>query len=83
MKTLLLIHTSLQGPASLSSALAGDYVLQWQAQNPRGRVISRDLAAKPVPHLTAERFAALTDGAWRNADAEQQAIARFLGSSGR
>lgn len=74
MKTLLLIHTSLQGPASLSSALAGDYLLQWQAQNPRGRVISRDLAAKPVPHLTAERFAALT-AAPGERSAEQRAIA--------
>ncbi len=30
----------------------------WQANNPDGQVFSRDLASEPVPHLTAERFAA-------------------------
>jgi FMN-dependent NADH-azoreductase len=63
MKTLLLIHTSLQGTDSLSSALASDYVARWRARNPNGRVISRDLAAEPVPHLTAERFSAFTTSA--------------------
>ncbi len=76
MKTLLLIHTSLQGPESLSSSLANDYVAQWRAKNPSGDVISRDLAAQPVPHLTAERFAAFTTaGDKRNA--EQREIAAF------
>lgn len=76
MKSLLLIHTSLQGPDSLSSALAGDYLMQWQNRNADGRVISRDLAANPVPHLTAERFKALTTAAGERTDAEQ-AIADF------
>jgi FMN-dependent NADH-azoreductase len=76
MKTLLLLHTSLQGPASLSSSLANDYVLQWRASNQGGRVVSRDLATNPVPHLTAERFAAFTtDADERNA--EQRAIAAY------
>ena len=76
MKTLLLIHTSLQGPQSLSSSLASDYVAQWQANNPDGRLISRDLASNPVPHLTAERFAAFTTTADER-NAEQLAIAAF------
>jgi FMN-dependent NADH-azoreductase len=76
MKTLLLLHTSLQGPASLSSSLANDYVLQWRSSNQGGRVVSRDLATNPVPHLTAERFAAFTtDADERNA--EQRAIAAY------
>ena len=77
MKTLLLIHTSLQGPESLSSSLAGDYVAQWQTSNPDGRLMSRDLASNPVPHLTAERFAAFTTTADER-DAEQLAIAAFF-----
>ena len=76
MKTLLLIHSSLQGTESLSSSLAADYVAQWQANNRDGRLISRDLAANPVPHLTAERFAALTTAADER-NAEQQAVAAF------
>ena len=63
MKTLLVIHTSLQGSESLSSSLASDYLAQWQANNPDGQVFSRDLASEPVPHLTAERFAAFTSAA--------------------
>lgn len=76
MKTLLLIHTSLKGPESLSSSLASDYVTQWQANNPDGRLISRDLASNPVPHLTAERFAAFTTAADER-NAEQQSVAAF------
>lgn len=76
MKTLLLIHTSLQGPNSLSSTLANDYLAKWQARTPRGRVISRDLAARPVPHLTAERFAAFTTKA-EERSAEQREAASF------
>jgi FMN-dependent NADH-azoreductase len=76
MKTLLLIHTSLQGPESLSSSLASDYVARWQANNPDGRLISRDLASNPVPHLTAERFAAFTTTADERS-VEQLAIADF------
>lgn len=76
MKTLLMIHTSLQGPEGLSSSLASDYVAQWRANNPDGRVVSRDVATEPVPHLTAERFAAFTT-ATDERNAEQRAIAAF------
>ncbi len=76
MRTLLLIHTSLQGTASLSSSLASDYVAQWRARHRDGRVISRDLATNPVPHLTAERFTAFTTAADERS-AEQLAIVAF------
>ena len=76
MRTLFLLHTSLQGTESLSSSLASDYVAQWQANHQDGRVISRDLATNPVPHLTAERFAAFTTAADER-NAEQLAIAAF------
>jgi len=58
MNTLLVLHTSLNGRTSLSSSLACRYVSRWRREHPSGRVIERDLAARPVPHLTAERFAA-------------------------
>lgn len=34
------------------------FVAEWLSNNPGGRVIRRDLAADPAPHLTAERFQA-------------------------
>ena len=59
MRTLLQLNTSLYSTGGQSSQLAQRYVDEWTAQHPDGAVIVRDLAADPVPHLTAERFAAL------------------------
>jgi FMN-dependent NADH-azoreductase len=56
MNTLLQIQASLFSSQGQSSRLADQYVAEWQAFNPQGRVIHRDLAKDPVPHLTAERF---------------------------
>jgi len=58
MSTLLYVRTSLYGSQGASSQLAERFVAQWRLRNPNGRVITRDLAADPVPHLTAERFQA-------------------------
>src|SRR3954463_1893035 len=51
--TTLLLKTSLFGDAGQSSQLASDFAAQRG-----GRLIVRDLAKDPVPHLTAERFQA-------------------------
>jgi FMN-dependent NADH-azoreductase len=56
MKTLLQIQTSLFSNAGQSSRLADAFVAEWRDLNPAGRVVTRDLAQTPVPHLTAERF---------------------------
>jgi FMN-dependent NADH-azoreductase len=58
MSTLLQINASLAGASGQSSKLAQRFVADWQASHPDGRVITRDLASDPVPHLTAERFQA-------------------------
>ena len=58
MSTLLQINASLAGANGVSSRLAERFVADWKARYPEGRVITRDLAADPVPHLTAERFQA-------------------------
>lgn len=58
MTTLLKIQSSLSGDDSQSSQLAARYAHECLARHPAGRVITRDLARDPVPHLTAERFAA-------------------------
>ena len=58
MKTLLNVRTSLFGTQGSSSQLAERFIADWLQRNPGGRVVTRDLAADPVPHLTAERFVA-------------------------
>lgn len=67
MKTLLQINTSLFSGQGQSSDLAGRFVEKWKAANPDGKVVVRDLAEDPVPHLTGERFQAfLTEDDERN-----------------
>lgn len=58
MKTLLNVRTSLFGTQGASSQLADRFIADWLRRNPGSRVVTRDLAADPVPHLTAERFVA-------------------------
>ncbi|MCB1943583.1 MAG: NAD(P)H-dependent oxidoreductase [Candidatus Accumulibacter sp.] len=60
MKALLQLNTSLFSTAGQSSQLADQFVAAWRANNPDARVIARDLASKPLPHLDAERFLAYT-----------------------
>jgi FMN-dependent NADH-azoreductase len=54
MATLLHIDSSLlPGGASSSRAVTDAFRTAWLAQHPDGTVVYRDLAADPVPHLTA------------------------------
>jgi FMN-dependent NADH-azoreductase len=57
-KTLLQVNASLFSGAGQSTRLADAFVAGWRARNPGATVTVRDLAAEPVPHLTAERFQA-------------------------
>ena len=59
-KTLLQLNTSLHSERGQSSLLASEFVRKWQESNPDGRVVIRDLALTPPPHLTAERFEAFS-----------------------
>jgi FMN-dependent NADH-azoreductase len=58
MKTLLQIQSSVFSDAGQSSQLARRFVTAWRAANPGGRVIVRDLAKEPVPHLDGARVGA-------------------------
>lgn len=54
MQTILHLNTSIFGEDGQSSRLAAEFV----ARIPQARVIARDLARDPVPHLDAARFGA-------------------------
>ncbi|MGW6735810.1 FMN-dependent NADH-azoreductase [Streptomyces sp. NPDC055013] len=59
MATLLHIDSSvLPGEASSSRSVAAAFRTAWQEQHPEGAVIYRDLAADPVPHITAGAWSA-------------------------
>jgi FMN-dependent NADH-azoreductase len=76
MKTLLQIQASLFSNGGQSSRLASQFVAHWQAANPTGAVITRDLGRDPVPHLTAERFQSFL-AAPAERTAEQHAVAGY------
>ncbi|MBD0422061.1 NAD(P)H-dependent oxidoreductase [Streptomyces sp. NPDC052309] len=59
MATLLHIDSSVfPGEASASRAVTAAFRAHWQEQHPEGTVVYRDLAAQPVPHITAEAHTA-------------------------
>jgi FMN-dependent NADH-azoreductase len=76
MKTLLQINTSIFETHGQSSRLASRFAAEWQAANPEGRTIVRDIGRDPVPHLTAERFQAFLAKPEARTP-EQQAVAGY------
>jgi FMN-dependent NADH-azoreductase len=75
MKTLLQIQSSMFDANGQSSRLAARFVSEWQDVN-GGEVVVRDIGRDPVPHLTAERFAAFLAKPEERTPA-QQAVASF------
>ena len=76
MKTLLQINTSLFSNQGQSSLLANRFVANWQNDHVDGRVIVRDLATAPIPHLDGERFTAFLSQP-ETRTTEQQTIVDF------
>lgn len=76
MSTLLQITSSITGDNSNSTSVSNAFIERWKSLNPDGRVVVRDLAAQPVPHLDGARMQALfTPQEQRTA--EQQAVVDY------
>ena len=76
MTTILKINSSIYSENGQSSQLASQFVDALREREPGARVIERDLAREPIPHLDAPRFQAfLTKPEERTA--EQQAVVEF------
>ena len=58
MTTLLHIDSSINGELSHSRPLTAAFAEAWKTAHPDGGYTYRDLAAEPVPHLTAKYFGA-------------------------
>lgn len=71
-RNVLALKTSLSGDGALSSRLVEQLI---DALPGTSSVVERDLAAAPLPHLTAERFAALTTPADRRTSAQASIVA--------
>src|SRR5690242_1242357 len=75
MTTLLQLNTSLFSQSGQSSQLADAFVATWKQKHADGRVVKRDLASEPVPHLDAERFSGFLAKPEDQTPAQQTAVA--------
>jgi len=58
MTTILKLNSSIYSDAGQSSQLASQFVAALLEREPHARVVERDLARAPLPHLDAARFQA-------------------------
>jgi FMN-dependent NADH-azoreductase len=58
MKTILQLNSSILSDNGQSSRLANEFVNALRREAPDAKLILRDLASNPVPHLDADRFGA-------------------------
>ncbi|MCG8427540.1 MAG: NAD(P)H-dependent oxidoreductase [Chromatiales bacterium] len=58
MKRVLRIDASARITGSHTRQLADHYQTLWLSENPEGEIIHRDLAQKPIPHLTNDMIEA-------------------------
>ncbi|MGW6915676.1 FMN-dependent NADH-azoreductase [Kitasatospora sp. NPDC054939] len=58
MATLLHLDASAFSEGSVSREVSAAFRAAWQAENPDGTVVHRDLAAQPLPHLDAHGISA-------------------------
>ena len=59
MTTALIVTSSANGDASVSSSLAATLVDRLRDADPAVHVVLRDVGTNPVPHLTADTVAAI------------------------
>lgn len=69
MATVLHINSSVRNGASLTRQLGGEFIAKWEQSHPSDVVVTRDLAAAPLPHLTEQMVGAyFTPPEQRNAE---------------
>jgi FMN-dependent NADH-azoreductase len=69
MANILHIDSSVRSTGSLTRQLGGEYIAKLKAANPAANVVTRDLAANPLPHLTEQVIGAyFTPAEQRNAE---------------
>ena len=78
MSTALVVTSSANGDASVSSALAATLVDRLRETDPAAHVILRDVGANPLPHLTAETVAAIKGEPKSAAELEARALSDAL-----
>jgi FMN-dependent NADH-azoreductase len=75
---ILVVSSSANGDASVSSQLAGRFVDSVREHNPDATIVLRDVGARPLPHLTQETVAAIKGEPATPAELEARALSDSL-----
>jgi FMN-dependent NADH-azoreductase len=78
MSTVLVLNSSAAGDASVSRALVNTAVDRLRGQTPNLTLVTRDLGADPVPHLSPDAALALRGEPTNAAQAEARALSDAL-----
>jgi FMN-dependent NADH-azoreductase len=73
MATLLHINSSVRNEGSISRQLSAEFLGKWKAAEPGAKIVERDLAASPLPHLTEETLGAFFTPAEKRAPEQVRA----------
>jgi FMN-dependent NADH-azoreductase len=74
MTTLLHINSSVRNEGSISRQLTAEFIQKWHAAHPGDKVIERDLAASPIPHLNEETMGAFFTPADSRSPVQAEAV---------
>ena len=75
MKTILQVNTSILSNEGQSTRLANEFVAALRRDEPDAKLILRDFAHDPVPHLDAERFGSFTAAKEKRNSAQEKIVA--------
>lgn len=74
MKKLLVVHSSPKSSQSVTRDLTTEFVEKWQARNPEGEIVHRDVGINPPAHLTEETIGAFYTPAEQRTEAQNKAL---------
>ena len=78
MSNILVLNSSVSGEASVSRLLVADAVTELTQRDPSAKLVFRDLAANPVPHLSPETVAGVRSQATTPAEQVARALSDEL-----
>lgn len=78
MSNILVLNSSVSGEASVSRLLVADAVTELTQRDPSAKLVFRDLAANPIPHLTPETVAGVRAQATTPAEQAARALSDEL-----
>jgi len=74
MTTILYLNSSVRSTGSVSRQLSGEFIEKLKAAHPGANVVTRDLAANPLPHLSESMVGAYFTPPEQRSDEQKQLI---------